>query len=100
MRYDDFSCNPRRWSPGKLSREKRGGMPAVMAEIERRNNPEIFRRYVVNHNPATDAERMSGDHYSEGTLAELRELFGIKRQGEDALRSYCESRGYILYREA
>jgi hypothetical protein len=35
-RHDDFSCDPRRWSYDKLRLEKRNGMPAVMAEWERR----------------------------------------------------------------
>lgn len=33
---DDFSTDPRRWSWGKLQKEKRNGMPATRAEIERR----------------------------------------------------------------
>ncbi|TLX17141.1 hypothetical protein [Rhizobium sp. MHM7A] len=37
-RYDDFSCDPSRWSDDKLSRERRNGMPAVVAEVERRAN--------------------------------------------------------------
>ncbi|MNU26965.1 hypothetical protein D3C71_153490 [compost metagenome] len=35
-RHDDFSCDPRLWSYDKLRLEKRNGMPAVMAEWERR----------------------------------------------------------------
>jgi hypothetical protein len=35
---DDFSCDPSKWSEGKLSRERRNGMPAVLAEVERRAN--------------------------------------------------------------
>lgn len=35
-RHDDFSCDPRQWSYDKLRLEKRNGMPAVMAEWERR----------------------------------------------------------------
>lgn len=36
IRHDDFSCNPQQWSYDKLRLEKRNGMPAVMAEWERR----------------------------------------------------------------
>jgi hypothetical protein len=35
-RTDDFSCDPSRWSESKLFKEKRNGMPAVLAEVERR----------------------------------------------------------------
>lgn len=37
-RQDDFSCDPSRWSEAKLSRERKNGMPAVLAEVERRVN--------------------------------------------------------------
>jgi len=36
MKHDDFSCDPSRWSQDKLFRERRNGMPAVVAEYERR----------------------------------------------------------------
>lgn len=36
MKHDDFSSNPRRWSWQKLLAEKKNGMPAVVAEYERR----------------------------------------------------------------
>lgn len=35
-RVDDLSCDPSKWSFGKLCRERRNGMPAVMLEWERR----------------------------------------------------------------
>lgn len=35
-RTDDFSCDPSQWSTSKLSKEKHNGMPAVIAEVERR----------------------------------------------------------------
>ncbi len=35
-RTDDFSCDPSQWSDSKLLKEKRNGMPAVLAEVERR----------------------------------------------------------------
>ena len=33
---DDFSCDVRLWSASKLRRERKNGMPAVLAEIEAR----------------------------------------------------------------
>lgn len=34
-RHDDFSTEPRKWSPKKLNAERKNGMPAVLAEYER-----------------------------------------------------------------
>jgi hypothetical protein len=34
--HDDFSCDPSKWSWAKLSREIPHGMPAVIAERDRR----------------------------------------------------------------
>ncbi|QSY98550.1 hypothetical protein J2J97_32105 (plasmid) [Rhizobium bangladeshense] len=36
MKHDNFSCDPSKWSLSKLLMEKRNGMPAVIAEYERR----------------------------------------------------------------
>jgi hypothetical protein len=33
---DDWSCDPSKWSMDKLGRERKNGMPAVVAEWERR----------------------------------------------------------------
>lgn len=35
-KHDDFSCDPSKWSQDKLLRERRNGMPAVVAEYDRR----------------------------------------------------------------
>lgn len=35
-KYDDFSCDPAKWSLDKLIHERRNGMPAVLLEYERR----------------------------------------------------------------
>jgi hypothetical protein len=36
MKSDNWSCDPSKWSLSKLLLEKRHGMPAVIAEYERR----------------------------------------------------------------
>jgi hypothetical protein len=35
-KHDDWSCDPSKWSWGKLRRERKNGMPAVVAEWDRR----------------------------------------------------------------
>lgn len=35
-KHDDWSCDPTKWSWDKLRRERKNGMPAVLAEWERR----------------------------------------------------------------
>lgn len=35
-KHDDWSCDPRKWSFDKLRLERKNGMPAVVAEWDRR----------------------------------------------------------------
>jgi hypothetical protein len=35
-KYDDWSCDPSKWSWDKLRRERKNGMPAVVEEWDRR----------------------------------------------------------------
>ena len=86
-RYDDWSCDPTNWSPDKLRQERRNGMPAVVAEHERRtaereaseNGPQVIHKRF-------DDFSCNPSHWSESKL--LKE----KRNGMSAVMAEVERR--------
>jgi hypothetical protein len=85
-KHDDFSCDPSKWSQDKLLKERRNGMPAVVAEYERRKAQSECRGGEFTARQRCDDFSCDPSRWSAGKLAKER------RNGMPAVLAEVERR--------